>query len=299
MQQEVEQEKLEDSEIVELPDDNNSDEQSIVVVEEETRTNVQDDDDEELSSYSQKVQKRIKKLNDQRRTAQEEADAAVQYAQQIHDENEKMRQRLANLDKAHVAEYEGRVNAQKIQAKRALAEAHEQGDYEKVANAQDAMAKLAIEEERIRNQKVRAAKNKHEQNNAPQQVEVPQRQQRDEKLEAWMDKNPWFGPQGDKIMSATARAIHEVLVGEEGYSPSSDDYYAEIDKRMRKEMPHKFQSDKRVQSVTPASDTSRTVKSGRKKQVELTRGQVSLAKKLNIPLEKYAQEVAKLENRRI
>ena len=209
-----------------------------------------------------------------------------------------MRQRLANLDKAHVTEYEGRVNAQKIQAKRALAEAHEQGDYEKVANAQDAMSKLAIEEERIRSQKVRAARTKHEQNNAPQQAEVPQRPQRDDKLESWMDKNPWFGPQGDKIMSATARAIHEVLVAEEGYSPSSDDYYREIDRRMRQEMPHKFQSDKRVQSVTPASDTSRTVKSGRKKQVELTKGQVSLANKLNIPLEKYAQEVAKLENRR-
>jgi hypothetical protein len=298
MQQEIEQEEFKDSEIVELPDDNDSGEESIVVVEEETRTNVQDSDEDELSSYSQKVQKRIKKLNDQRRVAQEEADAAVQYAQQIHQENEKMRQRLANLDKAHVTEYEGRVNAQKIQAKRALAEAHEQGDYEKVANAQDAIAKLAIEEERIRNQKVRAAKTKHEQSSAPQQPAAPQRAQPDTKLEAWMDKNPWFGPQGDKIMSATARAIHEVLVGEEGYSPTTDEYYAEIDKRMRKEMPHKFQGDKRVQSVTPASDTSRTVKSGRRKQVELTKGQVSLANKLNIPLEKYAQEVAKLENRR-
>ena len=100
-------------------------------------------------------------------------------------------------------------------------------------------------------------------------------------------------------MKGAARAIHETLVAEEGYDPTSDEYYAEIDKRMRIEMPHKFQGDKKnVQSVTPAGSGARSLKSGRKKQVDLTEGQVRLARSLGVPLDKYAAQVAKLENRR-
>jgi len=100
-------------------------------------------------------------------------------------------------------------------------------------------------------------------------------------------------------MTGAARALHETLVAEEGFDPRTDDYYAEIDKRMRKEMPQKFQGDKKnVQSITPAGSGTRSLKSGRKKSVELNPGQVALAQKLKIPLEKYAAEVAKLENRR-
>ncbi len=100
-------------------------------------------------------------------------------------------------------------------------------------------------------------------------------------------------------MRSAARAIHETLVAEEGYDPTSDEYYAEIDKRMRREMPQKFQGDKKnVQSVTPAGSGNRSLKSGRKKQVELNPGQVRLAERLGVPLDKYAAQVAKLENRR-
>ena len=122
-------------------------------------------------------------------------------------------------------------------------------------------------------------------------------QERDPKLEAWLSKNTWFGK--DSIMTGAARALHETLVAEEGFDPRTDEYYAEIDKRMRRELPNKFQGDKKnVQSVTPAGSGTRSLKSGRKKSVELNPGQVALAQKLNIPLEKYAAEVAKLENRR-
>ena len=114
---------------------------------------------------------------------------------------------------------------------------------------------------------------------------------------AWLGKNEWF--EKDKVMRSAARAIHETLVAEEGYDPTSDEYYAEIDKRMRREMPHKFQGDKKnVQSVTPAGSGNRSLKSGRKKQVELNPGQVRLAERLGVPLDKYAAQVAKLENRR-
>jgi len=264
----------------------------------ETRTNVRDDD--ELEDYSENVQKRINKLTAARRQAEEEAAAAVQYIQQVQAENEKMRNQMQNLNKGFVNEYEGRINAQEAQAKRALSEALESGDYDKVAEAQGAISQIAVEKERLRASKARQQRAPQPQRQ--QQPQQPQgqvmRPQRDEKLESWMEKNPWFGPNGDKIMTSAARAIHETLVAEEGFDPMTDDYYREIDRRMRKEMPHKFQDSKRVQSVTPASSTARNPKSGRKKQVELTKGQVALAKRLGVPLEKYAEQVAKLENRR-
>jgi len=276
---------VEDSKEVELQED------------ETTRTNVQDDDDE-LDQYSENVQKRIKKLTAARRKAEEEAAAAVQYIQQVQNENENIKQRLKTIDKGYVSEYEGRITSQEAQAKRALAEAHEAGDYEKVADAQSAIAQIAIEKERLRLQKARSEQD-------AQQVEVPQQaqpqpqpqQERDPKLEAWLSKNTWFGK--DNVMTGAARALHETLVAEEGFDPRTDEYYAEIDKRIRMEMPNKFQGDKKnVQSVTPAGSGTRSLKSGRKKSVELNPGQVALAQKLKIPLEKYAAEVAKLENRR-
>ena len=118
----------------------------------------------------------------------------------------------------------------------------------------------------------------------------------DPKLEKWLGKNQWFGQ--DRLMTRAAQAIHEQLVLEEDFDPTSDDYYKEIDSRMRKEMPNKFQEKRsNAQTVAPASGNGRSVKSGRKKAVELTPGQVAFAKKMRIPLDKYAKEVAKLENR--
>ncbi len=303
MQAEAQQQEIEETTSVELEDDSTEEvvensEETKLSEDETTRTNVQDDD--ELDQYSENVQKRIKKLTAARRKAEEEAAAAVQYIQQVQSENENIKQRLKTIDKGYVSEYEGRITSQEAQAKRALAEAHEAGDYEKVADAQSAIAQIAIEKERLRLQKARSEQDQ-------QQVEVPQQaqpqaqpqpqQERDPKLEAWLSKNTWFGK--DSVMTGAARALHETLVAEEGFDPRTDEYYAEIDKRMRRELPNKFQGDKKnVQSVTPAGSGTRSLKSGRKKSVELNPGQVALAQKLNIPLEKYAAEVAKLENRR-
>jgi hypothetical protein len=216
-------------------------------------------------------------------------------------QQEQYKQRLSVLDKGYMTEYEGRISTQEQAAKRALAEAYEAGDYDKVADAQAAISQIAIEKERLRLQKQRAEQAAQQQQ-VPQQQAQPQPQQRqapqrDPKLDSWLEKNQWFGK--DRVMTGAARAIHETLVAEEGYDPSTDEYYKEIDRRMRREMPHKFQGDKKnVQSVTPAGSGNRAVKSGRKKSVELTPGQVAFAKKLGIPLDKYAAEVAKIENRR-
>ena len=265
----------------------------------DTQENVQNEDDE-LNNYSENVQKRIRKLTAARRQAEEEAQAAVEYIQQVQAENQEYKQRLSSLDKGYMSEYEGRVKTQEAQAKRALAEAHEAGDYNKVADAQTAISQIAIEKERLRLQKQRSqqqARQAQIETEMQKQQPQPAQQQRDPKLDAWLEKNTWFGT--DKVMTSAARAIHETLVAEEGFNPQTDDYYKEIDLRMRREMPNKFASGKKnAQSVTPSGNGTRSLVNGRKKQVDLNPGQVALAKKLGIPLDKYAAEVAKLENRR-
>lgn len=295
-----EDQEFEETTSVELDDDSNDSGESVEASsEEETRTNVQDTGDDELDQYSENVQKRIRKLTAARRQAEEEAAAAVQYIQQVQAQNEQYKQKLTSVNTGYMSEYEGRISSQEAQAKRALAEAYEAGDYDKVADAQSAISQIAIEKERLRVQKSRSQAQSQQQAQ-PQQRQVPQQQrqqQRDPKLDSWLGKNEWFGK--DKVMTGAARAIHETLVAEEGYDPTSDEYYAEIDKRMRREMPQKFQGDKKsVQSVTPAGGGTRSLKSGRKKQVDLNPGQVRLAQRLGVPLDKYAAQVAKLENRR-
>jgi hypothetical protein len=299
MQAEAQEQEFEETTSVELDDD--SDEVIETASEEETRTNVQDNDDDELDQYSENVQKRIRKLTAARRQAEEEAAAAVQYIQQVQAQNEEYKKRLSTVNTGYMSEYEGRISSQEAQAKRALAEAYEAGDYDKVADAQSAIAQIAIEKERLRVQKSKSQTEAARAQAQPQQQQYqqpqPRQQQRDPKLESWLGKNQWFGQ--DKVMTGVARTIHETLVAEEGYDPTSDEYYTEIDKRMRREMPQKFQGDKKnVQSVTPAGSGNRSLKSGRKKQVELNPGQVRLAERLGVPLDKYAAQVAKLENRR-
>ena len=294
MNAEAQDQEFEETTSVELDDDSNE------VIE----ANSDDDgdqagQDDELDQYSENVQKRIRKLTAARRQAEEEAAAAVQYIQQVQAQNEEYKKRLSTVNTGYMSEYEGRITSQEAQAKRALAEAYEAGDYDRVADAQQAISQIAIEKERLRVQKSRSQVEAAQQQQAPQQQYQPQprQQQRDPKLESWLGKNQWFGQ--DKIMTSAARVIHETLVAEEGYDPTSDEYYAEIDKRMRREMPQKFQGDKKsVQSVTPAGSGNRSLKSGRKKQVELNPGQVRLAERLGVPLDKYAAQVAKLENRR-
>ena len=302
-----ENEELESNTSVELDDD--QDDQVIEVSsddDETTRTNVREKSsgDDELENYSDSVQRRINQLTAKRKQAAEEAQAAVQYAQQMQQENAAMRQRLEKMNQGYNTEAEGRLKAQEAQAKKAMAEAYEAGDYEKVANAQQAISKITIAQERVRIQKAKIARQQEAAQNqqaqpqsAPPQQQAPQQQAApDPKLENWLSKNQWFGQ--DRLMTRAAQAIHEQLVLEEDFDPTSDDYYKEIDSRMRKEMPNKFQERRsNAQTVAPASGNGRSVKSGRKKAVELTPGQVAFAKKMRIPLDKYAKEVAKLENR--
>jgi len=306
MQAEAQEQEVEEVTSVEIEDDSEVIEESSE--EQQASSDEDSDDEQELRDYEspnkkkKDPQRRIKHLTALRKKAEEEAAAAVEYAQQIKAQNEEYKQRLSTLDKGYMSEYEGRVTTQEAQAKRALAEAHEAGDYEKLADAQSAISQIAIEKERLRLQKQRSQQQAQEYAAQQEQVQQQPRQQapqpqRDPKLESWLEKNKWFGQ--DKVMTGAARAIHETLVAEEGYAPTTDEYYSEIDRRMRSEMPNKFASGKKnVQSVTPSGNGTRSLVNGRKKQVDLNPGQVALANKLKIPLEKYAAEVAKLENRR-
>ena len=271
---------------------------------EEDRTIVREksEEPEELEAYSDNVQKRINQLTAKRKQALEEAEAAFNFAQQQKNENDQLKQQLNQLNQGYTSEFGNRIESQTAQAKKLYKEAFDAGDAEKMSEATDLMGKLAIENERLRIQKVRTeqagtarnneAKSNVEQN-ATQTRQTSQKQNLDPKLQKWLDGNSWFGT--DMVMTRGAQAIHEQLVAQEGFDPSTDEYYIEVSKRIAGEFPHKFKGgQKNTQSVAPAS-SGRSIKKGGKKTIELTPGQVAFAKKMRIPLEKYAQEVAKIE----
>ena len=297
----VEQEAKEENVLVDIEESEEKKEETPKVeVKQEERTEVRSEQPEdELENYSENVQKRINQLTAKRKQALEEADAAFKYAEEQKKKNEELQNQLAQLNSGYTSEFGNRIEAQTASAKKLYKEAFDAGDAEKMSEASDLMAKLAIENERLRLQKLRTeaqgTKKDEGQPEAPKR-QAPQKQELDPKLQAWLDKNSWFGK--DMVMTRGAQAIHEQVVAEDGIDPSTDEYYQEIDKRMIVEFPQKFQSDRKVaQTVAPANGKA-VSNSGRKKQIELTPGQVAFAKKMRIPLEQYAKEVAKIDSRK-
>ena len=300
----LEQQDVEENVIVDIEEsENEKSDAPKVEAKEEERTNIRSEEtEEELENYSDNVKKRINQLTAKRKQALEEADAAFKYAEEQKKKNEELQQQLKQLNSGYTSEFGNRIEAQSAQAKKLYKEAFDAGDAEKMSEASDLMAKLAIENERLRIQKLRTETQGTEKNEGesqqitPQARQTPQKQDLDPKLQGWLDKNKWFGQ--DMVMTRGAQAIHEQVVSEDGIDPSTDEYYKEIDKRMRVEFPHKFQSDRKVaQTVAPVNGKA-VGNNGRKKQIELTPGQVAFAKKMRIPLEQYAKEVAKIETRK-
>ena len=297
----VEQEAKEENVLVDIEETEEKKEESPKVqAKEEERTEVRSEQPEdELENYSENVQKRINQLTAKRKQALEEADAAFKYAEEQKKKNEELQNQLAQLNSGYTSEFGNRIEAQTASAKKLYKEAFDAGDAEKMSEASDLMAKLAIENERLRLQKLRTeaqgTKKDEGQSEAPKR-QTPQKQEIDPKLQGWLNKNTWFGQ--DMVMTRGAQAIHEQIVANDGFDPSTDEYYQEIDRRMRVEFPQKFQSDRKVaQTVAPANGKA-VSNSGRKKQIELTPGQVAFAKKMRIPLEQYAKEVAKIDSRK-
>jgi hypothetical protein len=264
--------------------------------ERETKLEKKEDSDE-LKEYSDGVQKRIAKLTRKMREAERQREEAVQYAQSIKNKNDEMEGRLSKMDSSYVSEFETRVKTGLAAAKLALKNAIESQDVEAQIAAQQQLASLTMDEARVNSIKV-ANENKpkaseRQVNINPQQQRTPQ-QQSDPKAEDWASKNSWFG--NDSAMTYTAFDIHKKLVETEGFDPQSNEYYAEVDKRIRLEFPHKFDKvdDTSTERAKPAQNVAsarRSASTGRKKTVRLTPSQVAIAKRLGVPLEAYAKQL--------
>jgi hypothetical protein len=249
----------------------------------------------ELEDYSEGVKKRIAKLTKKMREAERREHAAIEYAKTVLNEQESLRGRLSKMDTGYVSEMENRIKSSKEAAVAKLARAREDGNLELEVAAQTEISKLGYEEARLADIKSRQETQTETvsnvapvQNNQQETVEPI-----DPKAQSWAQKNTWFNT--DRVMKSAAITIHEQLTEDEGYDPRSDEYYAEIDKRIRLEFPHKFgnnetQNSTREKPTQVVASASRSSKPGRK-TVRLTPSQVAIAKKLGVPLELYAKQL--------
>ena len=253
--------------------------------------------EEELDTYSKGVQSRIKKLTEKYRQEERDKGEAVRLSQQLLDENNKLKTRVKALDTGYLSEYGSRLESQTDGAKRIYKEAYEAGDTDKMLEAQQALSNIAVQQQQYNTAKARAEQQAKMPVQQQQPVQQPVQQQQqaapvpDEKAVAWKDKNKWFG--SDKIMTTAAYTIHQELVEEEGFDPNNDEYYTEVNRRMREEFPHKFAAKKSgggSQVASAGNSASRSTKTGRR-TVKLSHSAVAIAKKLGVPLEEYAKYV--------
>ena len=246
--------------------------------------------DEELNEYSKNVQKRINQITDRYRKEQRDKEEAVRLAETLKSENEKLQTQISNLDKGYITEYGTRIESQLASASEALKKALEVNDAEAIVKANQAIAKATIEQERHRLAKERQESQPEVK---PQEQTQPQAQpeaQVDPKAKAWAEENPWFGE--NEEMTMLAMGLDKKLK-QEGFDPRSDEYYTEINKRIRKRFPEEFEEEKTSSAnrVAPADSTaSRSSNKGRR-TVKLSPSQVAMAKRLNVPLEEYAKYV--------
>ena len=285
----VKQEEIkEEIEVEQVPEDKTYENEKEVKLEKK-------EEPDELKEYSEGVQKRIAKLTRKMREAERQREEAVTYAQTVTHQKNNAEKRLSKLDKSYVSEFENRVTTSLAAAKLALKNAIESQDVEAQIAAQQQLATLSVENARI-------AAMKTEEVDTPQEKQVnitPQQQrqpipQSDPKAEEWSTRNSWFG--NDSAMTYTAFDIHKKLVEEEGYDPKSDEYYEEVDSRIRLEFPHKFDkvegtTTERVKPTQAVASANRSARTGRKKTVRLSPSQVAIAKRIGVPLEEYAKQL--------
>ncbi len=278
--------------------------QEIEVVEKEQETDEvaveakdkpKSEDGDDLSEYSDSVKKRISKLTNRFREEERQRQAAVEYAEAVKKQNEELKTRIDKLDTTYVGEFDTRVQSQSIAAKEAYKKALEDGNADAMYEAQQNISRIAMEESRL-------AQLKADRETKAQQVEQPQAQQPqaqqpqakpDPKAEDWAKKNTWFGQ--DNTMTYAAFGLHKQLIEEEGFDATSDEYYNELDNRIRSEFPHKFaETPKKSNAPRVASagtTASRSSSPKGRRTVKLTASQIAIAKRLNVPLEEYAKYV--------
>ena len=250
-----------------------------------------DTDEEGLQDYSDKVQKRIKKLTFQIREAERREKAAVDYAKGLKNKYETAQEKYEEVDTNYLKEYDARIDAERDKAKAALKVAFDSQDPEQITEAQDKLTKLAVEKEKVSMTLAEKESKKKESESKPQETtqEQPPISQR---AQEWASENEWFG--SDRVMTSAAMGIHDELM-QEGIDAESNEYYNQINKRMKEYFPQKFADateEKPVAAKEPVQNVaSVSRRAGGRKSVKLTKSQVVIAKKLGVPLEEYAKYV--------
>ena len=233
------------------------------------------------------------------REAERREQAAIEYAQSVQSQLEEQKQRATSLDSSYVTEFENRVNTEEELLKQHLKRANDVGDSDAQFEANKRLATLASQRERLdyvkAEQQRRAAQPQQPVQPAPtEQAAQPQQPTKpDPKAEAWAEKNEWFGV--DEPMTITALYMHKQMTEQEGYDPQSDEYYAEVDKRLRTEFPHKFGGAPKKKSGPRVAGASRSSQGGGKTSVKLTPSQVAISKKLGITEKQYAQSLLRMQ----
>jgi hypothetical protein len=272
-----------------------SDEQSTVQADTTTDQGTEEKNEEkknELEDYSETVKRRIAKLTRKMREAERREQAALDYAKRVQVEQENLKSRFSKLDTGYVSEMENRIKSSMEAVAARLAKAREDGDLKAEIAAQTEISKLGYEEARlaeIKSKQVVEPKAEERVVRQPQIQEQPINP--DPKAQQWASKNTWFGQ--DEAMTYTAFSLHKRLVEEEGYDPQTDEYYSEINRRIKLEFPHKFGSVNTNTTSKPTqvvASANRSSKPGRK-SVRLTPSQVAIANKLGVPLEEYAKQL--------
>ena len=307
-QPKVESQTEADAKIVDLPSDGPSvdvelpkEKESAVETQQQEEVVVEESASQgEMDDYGKKVQSRIDKLTKKLRESERREQAAIEFAQGLQHEQTKLQQKTRQLDTGYVNEFASRVEAQTAEAKKQLKDAMDTGDIDAQVEAQQKIARLAVDADRAKkslDQRERLKKEMEARGVDPNQPQMPTQQAQpqapqpaappDPKAENWAEKNDWFGT--DEPMTLTSFSIHRKLV-EEGFDTKSDEYYSEIDKRMRETFPHKFEQVS-TPTQTVASATRSTQPAKRQGTVRLTPSQVAIAKKLGVPLSEYAKYV--------
>ncbi len=293
----IDLEFTEEAQDVILEDDNESESTAEAPV---VETSADEDDHEK---YSNSVQKRINQLTKRAKEAEREREEALRYAQNIQAENTDVKQRLQTLDRSYIDEYGHRVSSEQARAKDELKSAIEMGDTDRQMQAQERITQLTLAADKHAQAK---ASREAQAQQAQQQQEYAQQQQTqqqqyqpaprqaapDQKAEEWASKNDWFGE--DDAMTFAAFGLHKKLVQEEGFDPASNDYYDALDSRMKNAFPHRFPDEevtKQNRSGQTVAGVSRSKGTGRGKKVRLSPSQVTIAKRLGVPLEEYAKYV--------
>tara|TARA_R110000796_G_scaffold22846_3_gene65795 strand:- start:74 stop:937 length:864 start_codon:yes stop_codon:yes gene_type:complete len=252
------------------------------------------DAEDQFSKAENSTQKRISRLTKKMREAERREQEAIKYAQAVQGESNNLKQRMSNLDNNYVAEYSTRVDTQITQAEDNLTRAIEIGDSKATVEAQRALTGLAIQQDRANQAKIQSQRQQQQaqaaqQHQAVQPMPAQQPKRPDPKAEQWAVRNNWFG--SDEAMTYAAFGIHKKLVEDEGFDPSGEEYYTELDRRILDKFGNGSTGTNRrpAQTVIGASRTPSGRSSGRK--VRLTPSQVAIAKKLGVPLEEYAKYV--------